>query len=113
MCDRNYTKTGSKELEGRSGKPFGHHIGVLLPCRYVEDAQFAGLDTLTYEVDVQLDMLRALVMHRVGRHVHRRDVITKHHSGLADKTAEFTEELPKPDTLRCYICHRPVLRLCA
>jgi hypothetical protein len=47
-------------------------------------------------MDVELDVLGALVVDWVAEHVHRGDVVAEHHYRLVNLAAELTEEVLQP-----------------
>ena len=69
MCNGNNTKTGPERFKSRRREALGHHISVLLACRHVENSEITDLHVFTDEVNVELDVLRPFVVHRVRRHV--------------------------------------------
>jgi hypothetical protein len=79
----------------------------------MEDTQFTELNPFANKMDVKLDMLRALVMYWIGRHVDSRNVIAVHHSSLRDAAVELTKELPEPDAFRGGIGHGSIFCFCA
>jgi hypothetical protein len=60
-------------------------------------------------MDVQFDVLRSLVMHRVVRQVNRGDIITKDDIGLVDGDMKFVKKIPQLAALSSGICDPPVL----
>ena len=65
MCNGNNTKTGPERFKSRRREALGHHISVLLACRHVENSEITDLHVFTDEVNVELDVLRPFVVHRV------------------------------------------------
>jgi hypothetical protein len=59
----------------------------------MEYPELPQLNLLTNKVDVQIDVLRALVVHWVRRHVHGGDIVIEDHRCLADAASEFAEQL--------------------
>ena len=70
-------------------------------------------DALADEVEVDLDMLRALVLDRVGGEVNRADVVAVDEGAPSEMTVKLLEELPEPARLRHAVGHGAVLRLSA
>jgi hypothetical protein len=54
---------------------------------------------LADEVDVNLDMLRAPMMDRVGCHIDSTDVVTVDNGGVVQRDMELLEKLAQPATL--------------
>ncbi len=52
----------------------------------MKDANVAKIHLLPNKVDVQLDVLSAAMMNRVGGEVDSGDIVTVHHCGLVDTT---------------------------
>jgi hypothetical protein len=75
----------------------------------MEDAEVAELHVFLDEVDVELNVFGAFVVHRIGGHVHRGHVVAVGHRGLGEGALEFAEELPELDALRGGIRHGSVL----
>jgi hypothetical protein len=86
-------KTGSKILEERRRQALREDIRKLLSTSYLETAKG---HLLVHEVDVQLDMLRSLVMDRIPRHVDARDVVAVDYHGRGHRAFELAEELAQP-----------------
>jgi hypothetical protein len=77
--DMTDVKTGSKLREYRRGESLGENVCELRSGQYAEHANIADVDTLADEAEVDLHVLRALVLHGVGggvdhRHCHSRPV---------------------------------------
>jgi hypothetical protein len=76
MSERRDTKTGAKSFKARRGEAFGQNGSKLFIGWHMEYPELPQLNSLTNKVDVQLDVLRALVVHRVRRHIHGGDIVT-------------------------------------
>ena len=77
----------------------------------MEHTELAKRHLLSNKMNVELDVLRALVMNRVRGHVHRRDVVAVGHGHLVDGAVELTEELPQLDALGRRVRHGAILRI--
>jgi hypothetical protein len=77
--------------------------------RDVNDTEIAESNVFTDEVDVQLDVLRALVMDGVLAHVDGGDVVAVGHSSAGNIAVKLMKELPEPDALGHSVGHNPVL----
>ena len=63
------------------------------------------------KMDIQLNMLGPLMMHRVSGEVDRRDVIAVDHCGTVNRARELLKQLAKPRTLGDSVGHRKILSL--
>ena len=63
------------------------------------------------KVNVELNMLGAAMMNRIGGEVDGGDVVTIHHGGLVDRTRELLKKLSKPRTLGDRVCYNTILSL--
>jgi hypothetical protein len=59
----------------------------------MQDAEITNGNTLTDEVEVNLNMLRALMLNRVGGHVNGADVVTIYQCGTVKRSTKLLEEL--------------------
>jgi hypothetical protein len=50
-------------------------------------------------VEVDLDVLRALMLHWIAGHVYSTDVVTENHCGPPKWSMQLQQELPKPGSL--------------
>jgi hypothetical protein len=66
---------------------------------------------ITGEVEVDLDVLRALMLHWLAGHVYNTDVVTENHCGLSKWGMQLQQELPEPGSLSHGIGNRTVLSL--
>jgi hypothetical protein len=62
-------------------------------------------------VEVDLDMLCALVLNEVGGEVDGADVITVDESALRQRSMELLEELPEPTSFSYAVGHDAILNL--
>ena len=83
-------ETGS---ERRCGQALSHHVGELLICWNMNDAQLTEGDSFPQEVDVQLDMLGTPVMYRVLAHVDGGYVVAVGDRGAWNVDVELAEQL--------------------
>ena len=68
---------------------------------------------LTYEVNVQLNVLGATMMNGVGGEVDSGDVVTEDNGGLVNRTSKLRKELSKPGALGNCIGDSTILGLSA
>ena len=105
------TETGPKLLEDGSRQSLSHHISKLLRRRHVENPNTAKGNLLAHEVNIELNMLRPSMVHRVGGEVDRADVIAVDKSGLVNITKQLLEQLTSPRALGHGVSHDPILCL--
>ena len=77
----------------------------------MENTDFPQGDLLADKVDVDLDMLGATMMDRVGGHIDRADVVTINKRRRSNGDVELLEKLSDPATLGDGVGDRPVLGL--
>jgi hypothetical protein len=77
----------------------------------VQDADITDGNTFLDEVDVDLDMLRTLVLNEVDGEVDDADVVTVDKSALWQRSMELLEELPKPTSFGHAVGHGAILSL--
>jgi hypothetical protein len=76
----------------------------------VKDPDVSNGNSLTDEVEVDLNMLRALVLDGVGGEVHGADVVAVHEGAPTERLVEL-EELAQPGCLSHAVSHGAVLSL--
>jgi hypothetical protein len=79
----------------------------------VENPNTAKGNLLTHKVNIELNMLRTSMVHRVGGEVDRADVIAVDKSGLVNITKKLLEQLTDPTAFGHGISHGPILGLSA
>jgi hypothetical protein len=62
-------------------------------------------------MQVNLHMLRPLMLNRVGGEVHGADVVAVHERALGERAVKLSQELPKPRRLSHTVSNNLVLRL--
>jgi hypothetical protein len=65
--------------------------------------------TLADEVEVNLNMLRALILNRVGGHVDGADVVTIYQCGTVKSSTKLLKELTQPCRLGDSVSHCAIL----
>jgi hypothetical protein len=73
----------------------------------MENVHIPDSDTHANEVEVELDMFRALVLDGVGGEVHGADVVKVDMCAPRQRTVELLEQLTKPHRLSDVIGHSP------
>jgi hypothetical protein len=76
-----------------------------------ENSHIPDDDTLANEVEVELDMLCALLLNGIGGEIHGTDVITVDKSAPCQRTVQLLEQLTKLCRLSDTISHSEVLGL--
>jgi len=97
--------------EHRGRKSLGEDIGELRCRRYVKDPDVSNGNPLTDEVEINLNMLRALVLDGVGGEVHGADVVAVDEGASTERLVELEEELAQPGRLGHAVSHGAVLSL--
>jgi len=77
----------------------------------MKDPNLAKGHLLAHKVNVNLNMLRALVVDRIGRHVDGADVVAEDHRSLGQLKMELLKELPQPTALGHNVSHSTVFCL--
>ena len=77
----------------------------------MEDPNVANSHPVTNEVQVNLHMLRPLMLNRVGGEVHGADVVAVDEGAPTERLVELEEELAQPGRLSHAVSHGAVLNL--
>jgi len=104
-------ETGSKVDEDRGRKALGEDVGELRRRRDVKDPDVSNGNPLADEVEINLDMLRALMLDGVGGEVHIADVVAVDEGAATKRLVELEEELAQPGRLSHAVSHGAVLSL--
>jgi hypothetical protein len=91
-------KSGPKISKQLSRQAFGHYIRVLVGRRNMQYADLAQSDLLVDKVNINLDMLGAPMMNRIGRHVDCTHIVTINDSRMSNRDVELLKKLSKPAT---------------
>ena len=86
-------ETGTKIVKETSREPLGEDVRKLRACGHVENSELAKSDTFTDEVQVDLNMLRPLMLHGVARHVDGADVVAVDHGSSRGRLMKLAEQL--------------------
>ena len=105
------TKTGPKLHEQLGRQAFRHDVRELVGRWNMKDPNLSQGHLFADEVNVDLDMLRATMMDRVGGHIDRADVVTINKRRRSNGDVELLEKLSDPATLGDGVGDRPVLGL--
>ena len=77
----------------------------------MEDPNITNSNPVVNEVQVDLHMLRSLMLNGVGGEVHDAEVVAVDERALGERTVELRQELSEPGRLRHAVSDSPVLRL--
>jgi hypothetical protein len=77
----------------------------------MENPNIANSHSVTNEVQVNLHMLRPLMLNRVGGEVHDVDVVAVDERALGERALKLSQELSEPGCLSHSVSNSPVLRL--
>ena len=77
----------------------------------MEDPNIADSNPVANEVQVDLHMLRPLMLDGVDGEIHSADVVTVDERALGERAVELRQELSEPGCLRHAVSNSPVLRL--
>jgi len=77
----------------------------------MQNTDFTKGDSLSDEVQINLNMLGSLMLNRVAGEVDGTDVITIDHGGAAKRMVKLLQKLSQPASLSNTICHNPILCL--
>jgi hypothetical protein len=97
--------------EGRGRKTLGEDVSELGGGRYMENPNISNSHPVTNEVQVNLHMLRPLMLNRVGGEVHGADVVAVDERALGERAVKLSQELLEPGRLSHAVSNNPVLRL--
>ena len=92
-----HIQTGSELRKYLSGKTFGEDVGILGQSWDMQDTNITNSDMLSDKVEINLDVLRTLMLHRVGGHVYSADVVVEDHRSAVKGTMELSQELCSQD----------------
>uniref|UniRef100_J3M498 Uncharacterized protein n=1 Tax=Oryza brachyantha TaxID=4533 RepID=J3M498_ORYBR len=87
---------GMELREDRRREPLGEDVGILGGSGHMKDPNRANRHFLANEVEVDLDVLGPLVLHRVGGEVGCTHVVVVDQGGLGRKRVELVKVLAKP-----------------
>jgi hypothetical protein len=77
----------------------------------MENPNISDSHQVTNEVQVNLHMLRPLMLNRVGGEVHDADVVAVDERALGERAVKLSQELSEPGGLSHAVSNNPVLRL--
>jgi len=88
-----YVEAGAKLREGRGGQSLGEDVNKLGGSRDMEYPNIADSDSVAHEVQVNLHMLRPLMLDGVGGEIHGADVVAVDERALGERAVELRQEL--------------------
>jgi hypothetical protein len=77
----------------------------------MENPNISNSHPVMNEVQVNLHMLRPLMLNRVGGEVHGADVVSVDERALGERALKLSQELSEPRRLSHAVSNGPVLRL--
>jgi hypothetical protein len=78
----------------------------------MKDTEITNCNSLPDEVKINLNVLSALMLNRVGGHVGCADVVTIHQCSAAQRGVKILKELAQPGGLGDTISHCAILSFC-
>jgi hypothetical protein len=78
----------------------------------VQDADFTEGDSLSDEVQIDLNMLGSLMLNWVGGGINGTDIITIDHCSATKRAAKLYEELAQPACFGDSVRNSSIFRLC-
>jgi hypothetical protein len=88
-----YVEPGAELREYRGGQALGEYASKLGSGRDMEDPNIIDNNTVTNKVQVNLHMLRPLMLDRVGGEVHGADVVTVDERAFGEQAMMLSQEL--------------------
>jgi hypothetical protein len=108
--------TGYVEAEpelrgGRGRKTLCEYVSELGGGRNMENPNITNSHPVSNKVQVNLHMLRPLMLNRVGGEVHGADIVAVDERALSKRTVKLNQEPSEPGRLSHAVSNSPVLRL--
>ena len=88
-----YVEDGAKLRESQGGETLGEDVSKLGGGLDTEYPNIADCDTVAHEVQVNLHMLRLLMLNGVGGEIHGADIIAADERALGERAVELRQEL--------------------
>jgi hypothetical protein len=88
-----YVEAGPELREGGGRKTLGEDVSKLGGGRYMENPNIANSHPVSNKVQVNLHMLRPLMLNRVGGEVHGADVVAVDERALGERAVKLSQEL--------------------
>jgi hypothetical protein len=104
-------ETGPKFQKHRCRQTLREDVHDLGGCRHVQYADITDGNTFPNEVEVDLDMLRTLMLNGVGGEVDDADVVAVDESVVWQRSMELLNELPEPTSFSHVVDHGAILSL--
>jgi len=82
-------ETGPKLAKHRGRKALGEDVGELRRRRDVKDPDVSNGNPLADEVEINLDMLRTLMLNQIGGEIHSTYIVTIDKCGPFERTVKF------------------------
>jgi len=84
-------QAGPKLLEQGSRKTFGEDVGVLRCRRDMENSNVTKGNLLSNKMEIDLNMLRPLMLHRIAGEIDSTNVVTVDQSSTVRRTLELNK----------------------
>jgi hypothetical protein len=104
-------ETGAKLDENTRRQPLGEDVGELQRGGHADNPNVTGGNMFADEVHVDLHLLRALMLHRIGGEVDHADVAAVDKGDTLEGTVEILEKLAQPGGLGHAVGHNALLGL--
>jgi hypothetical protein len=91
--------TRPKLCEDSLWKTLGEDISKLPTGRHVKNLYMAKSNLIADKMEINLNMLRALMLYWVAGHVDGADVVAENHRSSMERGVELQQELVKPGSL--------------
>jgi hypothetical protein len=104
-------ETRPKIWKYQSGQTLREDVHKLRGHRDVQDPDITNGNAFSNEVEVDLDILRTLVLNEVGGEVDCTDIVVVDETALWQCSMELLEELPEPTSFDHAIGHGAILSL--
>jgi len=77
----------------------------------MEDPNIADNDSVAHKVQINLHLLRPLMLNEVSEEIHGADIVAVDEHALGERAMELSQEPSKPGRLRHVVSDSTVLRL--
>jgi hypothetical protein len=102
-------QAGSELLENTGRQAFGEDIRVLGSGRHMKNPDFPKSDAIPDEVQINLDVLRPLMLYGIVGQVHGRDIVAVDDGGARRWAMEFHKQLTEPARVRDAVSDTSIL----
>lgn len=99
----------SEFLKNRRRQAFGEYISILQGRGQMQNSNITNSNTITDELEIDLNMLDALMLDWIAGYINCTNVITVDQSGTMQRIVKLLKELVQPGGFGNSICHGMVL----